>query len=157
MAAEQAAKLSEEKKLHVIPSRSVPEGISAMFCYEHDADPDEMEAAMKDAIQQVDTATVTYAVRDTVIDDKTITEGDIMGIGDSGILSVTKDIDSATLELIDALVDEDSELISIYYGEDVSEEDAEALAGQLEEKYPDVDVEVQNGGQPIYYYVLSVE
>ena len=80
-----------------------------------------------------------------------------MGIGDSGILSVTKDIDSATLELIDALVDEDSELISIYYGEDVSEDDAEALAGQLEEKYPDVDVEVQNGGQPIYYYVLSVE
>lgn len=106
---------------------------------------------------RVKSGQVTYAVRDTVIDDKTITEGDIMGIGDSGILSVTQSIDSATAELIDALVDDDSELISIYYGEDVAEEDAEALAEQVEEKYPDVDVELQNGGQPIYYYVLSVE
>ena len=100
---------------------------------------------------------VTYAVRDTVIDDKTIAEGDIMGIGDTGILSVEKDIESAATALIDALVDEDSELISIYFGEDIAEEDVEAFAARVEEKYPDVDVEVQNGGQPIYYYVLSVE
>jgi len=157
LAAEQAKSLVEDKKLIVIPSKTVPQGITAVVNY---IDGETAEANSEHMIQEMErvkSGQVTYAVRDTVIDDKTITEGDIMGIGDSGILSVTKDIDSATLELIDALVDEDSELISIYYGEDVSEEDAEALAGQLEEKYPDVDVEVQNGGQPIYYYVLSVE
>lgn len=157
LAAEQAKSLVEDKQLIVIPSKTVPQGITAVVNY---IDGETAEANSEHMIQEMErvkSGQVTYAVRDTVIDDKTITEGDIMGIGDSGILSVTKDIDSATLELIDALVDEDSELISIYYGEDVSEEDAEALAGQLEEKYPDVDVEVQNGGQPIYYYVLSVE
>lgn len=157
LAAEQAKSLIEDKQLIVIPSKTVPQGITAVVNY---IDGETAEANSEHMIQEMErvkSGQVTYAVRDTVIDDKTITEGDIMGIGDSGILSVTKDIDSATLELIDALVDEDSELISIYYGEDVSEEDAEALAGQLEEKYPDVDVEVQNGGQPIYYYVLSVE
>ena len=157
LAAEQAKSLVVDKQLIVIPSKTVPQGITAVVNY---IDGETAEANSEHMIQEMErvkSGQVTYAVRDTVIDDKTITEGDIMGIGDSGILSVTKDIDSATLELIDALVDEDSELISIYYGEDVSEEDAEALAGQLEEKYPDVDVEVQNGGQPIYYYVLSVE
>lgn len=157
LAAEQAKSLVEDKQLIVIPSKTVPQGITAIVNY---IDGETAEANSEHMIQEMErvkSGQVTYAVRDTVIDDKTITEGDIMGIGDSGILSVTKHIDSATLELIDALVDEDSELISIYYGEDVSEEDAEALAGQLEEKYPDVDVEVQNGGQPIYYYVLSVE
>lgn len=157
LAAEQAKSLVEDKHLIVIPSKTVPQGITAVVNY---IDGETAEANSEHMIQEMErvkSGQVTYAVRDTVIDDKTITEGDIMGIGDSGILSVAKDIDSATLELIDALVDEDSELISIYYGEDVSEEDAEALAGQLEEKYPDVDVEVQNGGQPIYYYVLSVE
>ena len=112
---------------------------------------------MIDEMGRVKSGQVTYAVRDTVIDDKTITEGDIMGIGDAGILSVTKDIASATIELVDTLMDEDAELISIYYGEDISDEDAEELAGIIEDKYPDVDVELQCGGQPIYYYVLSVE
>ena len=108
-------------------------------------------------IARVKSGEVTYAVRDTMIDDKIISEGDIMGIGDAGILSVAKDISEATMELIDTLVDEDSELISIYYGSDTAQEDAEELAEQVKEKYPDVDVELQNGGQPIYYYVLSVE
>ena len=157
LAAEQARSLVEDKKLIVIPSKIVPQGITAVVNY---IDGESAEANAEHMVQEmarVKSGQVTYAVRDTVIDDKTITEGDIMGIGDSGILSVTQSVDSATAELIDALVDEESELISIYYGEDVAEEDAEALAEQIEEKYPDVDVELQNGGQPIYYYVLSVE
>lgn len=157
LAAEQAKSLVEDKTLIVIPSKTVPQGITAVVNY---IDGESAQANAEHMIQEMEgvkSGQVTYAVRDTVIEDKTITEGDIMGIGDSGILSVAESIDSATLDLIDALVDEDSELISIYYGEDVSGEDAEELAGQLEEKYPDVDVEVQNGGQPIYYYVLSVE
>lgn len=157
LAAEQARSLVEDKKLIVIPSKTVPQGITAVVNY---IDGESAEANAEHMVQEmarVKSGQVTYAVRDTVIDDKTITEGDIMGIGDSGILSVTQSVDSATAELIDALVDEESELISIYYGEDVAEEDAEALAEQIEEKYPDVDVELQNGGQPIYYYVLSVE
>lgn len=157
LAAEQARSLVEDKKLIVIPSKTVPQGITAVVNY-IDGESAEVNAEhMVQEMARVKSGQVTYAVRDTVIDDKTITEGDIMGIGDSGILSVTQSVDSATAELIDALVDEESELISIYYGEDVAEEDAEALAEQIGEKYPDVDVELQNGGQPIYYYVLSVE
>ena len=157
LAAEQARSLVEDKKLIVIPSKTVPQGITAVVNY---IDGESAEANAEHMVQEmarVKSGQVTYAVRDTVIDDKTITEGDIMGIGDSGILSVTQSVDSATAELIDALVDEESELISIYYGEDVAEEDAEALAEQIEEKYPDVDVELQNGGQPIYYYIVSAE
>ena len=157
LAAEQAKSLVEDKNLMVIPSKTVPQGITAVVNY---IDGETAEANAEHMIQEMErvkSGQVTYAVRDTVIDDKTIAEGDIMGIGDTGILSVSKDIESATEALIDALVDEDSELISIYYGEDIVGEDAEAFAARVEEKYPDVDVEVQNGGQPIYYYVLSVE
>ena len=157
LAAEQAKSLVEDKNLMVIPSKTVPQGITAVVNY---IDGETAEANAEHMIQEMErvkSGQVTYAVRDTVIDDKTIAEGDIMGIGDTGILSVSKDIESATEALIDALVDEDSELISIYYGEDIAGEDAEAFAARVEEKYPDVDVEVQNGGQPIYYYVLSVE
>ena len=157
LAAEQAKSLVEDKNLIVIPSKTVPQGITAVVNY---IDGETAEANAEHMIQEMErvkSGQVTYAVRDTVIDDKTIAEGDIMGIGDTGILSVEKDIESATAALIDALVDEDSELISIYFGEDIAEEDAEAFAARVEEKYPDVDVEVQNGGQPIYYYVLSVE
>lgn len=157
LAAEQAKSLVEDKNLMVIPSKTVPQGITAVVNY---IDGETAEANAEHMIQEMErvkSGQVTYAVRDTVIDDKTISEGDIMGIGDTGILSVAKDIESATAALIDALVDEDSELISIYYGEDIAGEDAEALAAQIEEKYPDVDVEIQDGGQPIYYYVLSVE
>lgn len=157
LAAEQAKSLVEDKNLIVIPSKTVPQGITAVVNY---IDGETAEANAEHMIQEMErvkSGQVTYAVRDTVIDDKTIAEGDIMGIGDTGILSVEKDIESAATALIDALVDEDSELISIYFGEDIAEEDVEAFAARVEEKYPDVDVEVQNGGQPIYYYVLSVE
>ena len=157
LAAEQAAKLSEDKKLHVIPSRSVPEGISAMFCFEHEADPDDMEEAMKEAIQMVNTATVTYAVRDTSIGDKEIKEGNILGMLNDQIEVVAEDVMEGTKELIKASVTEDSEVVGIYYGADATEEDAEELAAFIEENYPDCEVEVQNGGQPLYYYIISVE
>ena len=157
LAAEQAKSLVEDKRLIVVPSKTVPQGITAVVNYIDGETPEANAEHMIREMQHVKSGQVSYAVRDTVIDDKTIAEGDIMGIGDSGILSVTKDIALATMELIEALMDEDSELISIYYGEDISDEDAEELAGQIEEKYPDVDVELQEGGQPIYYYVLSVE
>ena len=157
LAAEQAAALSEDKKLHVIPSRSVPEGISAMFCFEADADPDEMEAAMKDAIKLVDTATVTYAVRDTSIGDKEIREGNILGMLNDQIEVVAEDVMEGTKELIKASIKEESEVVGIYYGADATEESAEELAAFIEENYPDCEVEVQSGGQPLYYYIISVE
>ena len=157
LAAEQAAKLSEDKKLHVIPSRSVPEGISAMFCFEADADPDEMEAAMKDAIKLVDTATVTYAVRDTSIGDKEIREGNILGMLNDQIEVVSEDVMEGTKELIKASIKDESEVVGIYYGADATEESAEELAAFIEENYPDCEVEVQSGGQPLYYYIISVE
>ncbi|MBQ5589549.1 MAG: DAK2 domain-containing protein, partial [Anaerotignum sp.] len=157
LAAEQAAALSEDKKLHVIPSRSVPEGISAMFCFEADADPDEMEAAMKDAIKLVDTATVTYAVRDTSIGDKEIREGNILGMLNDQIEVVADDVMEGTKELIKASIKDESEVVGIYYGADATEESAEELAAFIEENYPDCEVEVQSGGQPLYYYIISVE
>ena len=157
LAAEQAAKLSEDKKLHVIPSRSVPEGISAMFCFEADADPDEMEAAMKDAIKLVDTATVTFAVRDTSFGDKEIKEGNILGMLNDQIEVVADDVMEGTKELLKTSIKEESEVIGIYYGADTTEESAAELATFIEENYPDCEVEIQNGGQPLYYFIISVE
>ena len=157
LAANQAKSLVEEKEIIVIPTKTVPQGITAIINFMPDADAKTNEEAMLEAIQNVKTGQVTYAVRDTRIDDKEIHEGDIMGIGDSGILAVGKDLEETTKELIANLVDEDSELISIYYGEEVSEEDAEKFTEEITELYPDVDVDIQFGGQPIYYYVLAVE
>ena len=157
LAANQAKSLVEEKEIIVIPTKTVPQGITAIINFMPDADAKTNEEAMLEEIKNVKTGQVTYAVRDTHIDDKEIHEGDIMGIGDSGILAEGKDLEETTKELIANLVDEDSELISIYYGEEVSEEEAEKCAGEIEELYPDVDVDIQFGGQPIYYYVLAVE
>ena len=157
LAANQAKSLVENKEIIVIPTKTVPQGITAIINFMPDADAKTNEAAMLEEIKNVKTGQMTYAVRDTHIDDKEIHEGDIMGIGDSGILAVGKDLEETTKELIANLVDEDSELISIYYGEEVSEEEAEKFAGEIEELYPDVDVDIQFGGQPIYYYVLAVE
>ena len=149
LAANQAKSLVEEKEIIVIPTKTVPQGITAIINFMPDADAKTNEEAMLEEIKNVRTGQVTYAVRDTHIDDKEIHEGDIMGIGDSGILAVGKDLEETTKELIANLVDEDSELISIYYGEKFTEE--------ITELYPDVDVDIQFGGQPIYYYVLAVE
>ena len=157
LAAEQAASLTEDKKIIVIPSKTIPQGITAIINYVFDKSAEENAEKMTEEMSRVKSGQVTYAVRDTSIDGMTITNGDIMGISDKGIVSVTKEIKTTTLDLIDKLMDDEAELVSIYYGEDVSEEDANEIADEVTEKYPDVDVEVQFGGQPIYYYVLSVE
>ncbi|SKB64387.1 hypothetical protein SAMN06296386_103130 [Lachnospiraceae bacterium] len=157
LAASQAADLSEDKKVIVIPSKSIPQGITAMINFIPDHSAEENRQEMTDALQTVKTGEVTYAVRDTEIDGHTIHSGDIMGIGDHAILAVGQEINNTVKEMVEAMVDEDSELITLYYGDQVTEEKAEVLAGLLGEAYPDVEIEVQEGGQPIYYYIVSVE
>ena len=157
LAANQAAELTTDKNLLVIPTKTIPQGITAVINYVSELSVDENEENMMAEIGNVKTGQVTYAVRDTMIDDKEIHEGDYMGIGDKGMLAVGQDMDAVTLEMVGEMIDEDSELISVYYGCDVEEAAAEDLAAKLEETYPDCDVELQMGGQPIYYYVISVE
>ena len=157
LAANQAQTLTEDKDIIVVPSKTVPQGITAIINYMPDADAQTNLEAMIEGIGNVKTGQVTYAVRDTHIDDTEIHEGDIMGIGDSGILAVGQSVEETTKEMLAQLVDEDTELISLYYGQDVQEESAENFAQEIEDLYPDVDVDVHSGGQPIYYYVLSVE
>ena len=157
LAANQAQTLTEDKDIIVVPSKTVPQGITAIINYMPDADAQTNLEAMIEGIGNVKTGQVTYAVRDTHIDDKEIHQGDIMGIGDAGILSVGQDIAETTLEMLEQLVDDDSELISLYYGQDVTEEEADAFTQEVEKLYPDIDVDVHCGGQPIYYYVLAVE
>ncbi|MGN0482981.1 MAG: DAK2 domain-containing protein [Lachnospiraceae bacterium] len=157
LAANQAASLAENKQVYVIPTKTVPQGITAMINYIPGRSAAENAAQMEAEIQNVKTGQVTFAVRDTVIDEKEIHQGDYMGIGDDGIMAVGTDLDVVTKEMIASMVDEDSSLISIYYGAEAEEHAAEALAHAAEEAHPDCDVEVQNGGQPIYYYIISVE
>lgn len=157
LAANQARDLTRDKDIIVIPTRTVPQGITAVISFSPEEDVDTNEQMMLEAIQTVKTGQVTYAVRDTRIGEKEIHEGDIMGIGDEGILSVGSSISETSKELLEKLVTEDSELISIYYGEDISEEEAERFVSEVEEAYPDLDVDAHRGGQPIYYYVMSVE
>lgn len=157
LAANQAAALSEEKKIHVIPTKTIPQGISALINFIPEQSAEENAARMTEELCNVKSGQITYAVRDTVIDDKQIHENDYMGIGDDGILAVGADMNETLLAMVDELVDDESGIISLYYGEDVSEEDARSLADQLQEKYEDLEVEVNDGGQPIYYYILSVE
>ncbi len=157
LAANQASFLTSDKRVIVIPTKTVPQGITAMVNYIPEETPRENERRMQAEIQNVKTGQVTYAVRDTSLDGFEIKQGDIMGIGDKSILAEGKEVESTSLQLLAAMVDEDSELISIYYGEGVSEEEAQSLGARLEEAYPDCDIEVHFGGQPIYYYVVSVE
>ncbi|PWJ52287.1 DAK2 domain-containing protein [Faecalicatena contorta] len=157
LAANQAQSLTKDKDILVIPTKTVPQGITAVINYMPEADIDTNEKNMNEEIQNVKTGQVTYAVRDTHIDDKEIHEGDIMGIGDEGILSVGQSVEAVTKEMLSLQVDDDTELISLYYGKDVLEEDAMRFAQEIEELYPDADVDAHFGGQPIYYYVLSVE
>ena len=157
LAANQGQTMVEDKKIIVIPTKTVPQGITAIINYVPDMDPEDNAATMECEIKNVLTGQVTYAVRDTMIDDKEIKQGDYMGIGDSGILSVGRDMEEVTFNMIKAMMHDDLELISIYYGSDVSEEAAEAIKAKVEETYPDCDVELQMGGQPIYYYVISME
>ena len=161
LAANQAAIMSEDddsdKKIIVVPSKTVPQGVTAIINYVPDIPVDDNVAAMTEAITTVKTGEVTYAVRDTVIDDVQIKQGDFMGIGDSGILSVGTDMSDVTFDMLNKMMNDDLELISIYYGDEIKESDAQDLKDRITLKYPQCDVELQNGGQPIYYYVISAE
>ena len=157
LAANQAASLEDEKEIIVIPTKTVPQGITAMINYVPEAGVENNKNTMLEVIGTVKTGQVTYAVRDTVIDDIEIKEGDYMGIGDSSILAAGADMDEVIRDMMSKLVDEESSFICVYYGADVREEDAQALGSCLEEAYPDCEVEIQNGGQPIYYSLISVE
>ncbi len=157
LAANQARDLTEDKEIVVVPTKTVPQGITAMISYVPEKNSAENTEAMLQAIEHVKTGQVTYAVRDTRIDDKEIHEGDMMGIGDHGILAVGRNRLEVTETTVAEMVDDESEVISIYYGADTDETEAEKLAAALEEAYPDCDVELNAGGQPIYYYVISVE
>ena len=157
LAANQAASLVEDKKIIVIPTKTIPQGITALINYIPDSTPEENAERMSEELGTVKTGQVTYAVRDTVIDDKEIKQDDFMGIGDQGILSVGKELETTVLDMIEQLIDEDSAIVSIYYGEDAREYAANAIGEKITEAHPDVEVEVHYGGQPIYYYVISVE
>ncbi len=157
LAANQARDLVEDKEIIVIPTKTIPQGITAVINFVPEKSAADNEASMTESIAEVKTAQITYAVRDTHIDNKEIHEHDIMAVGDSGILAVGQDVHSVSLEAVKEMVDKDSELISIYYGKDYSEEEAEKLAEELEELYGDCDIEVNAGGQPIYYCLISVE
>ena len=157
MAANQAASIVDDKEIIVIPTKTVPQGITAVINYLADVSAEENKEAMVEAIATVKTGQVTYAVRDTEIDGFEIKENDYMGIGDKTILAVGTDMNTVTIEMLEKMIDEDTEMVSIYYGSESSEEEAEVILEAIEEKYPDVDIEINDGGQPIYYYVISVE
>ncbi len=157
LAAAQAQSLVEDKEIVIIPTQTIPQGISAFIGFEPSRDVDSNVESMKEMIENVRTGEVTYAVRDTSVDGKKININDIMGIDDEGIREVGGSIEKVTLDLLDDMMDEESELISVYYGQDVGREDAETLAQKAEEKYPDCDISLEYGGQPVYYYLLSVE
>ena len=157
LAAEQAKYLVEDKQIIVVPSKTVPQGITALINFIPDQTPEENLETMVEEMGRVKTGQITYAVRNTVIDDMEIHEGDIMGIGDHGMLAVGTDLEKTTEDTLKAMLDEDSELVTVYYGSDVTAEDAEALIEKLQASCPDVEIELQEGGQPIYYYLISVE
>ncbi len=157
LAANQAQSIVTDKNVYVVPSKTIPQGITALINFDETADAESNFENMSSEMKNVKTGQVTYAVRDTSMDGKEIKQNDIMGIGDKTILSVGKDIESTTIDMLSQLIDDDSELISVYYGEDVTEEQVDSLTAKLEEAYPDLDLEVHSGGQPIYYYIVSVE
>lgn len=157
LAAEQAKQLTEDKNIIVIPSKTIPQGITAVINYVYDKSPEENAKRMIEEMNRVKSGQITYAVRDTVIDGKEIKQGNIMGLGDKTILAVSDDVKTTAIELVQSLVDDESELISLYYGEEVTDEEASIVGEELINLYPDLDVEVHYGGQPIYYYILSVE
>ena len=157
LAANQAASLCDNKNVIVLPTKTIPQGITAIINFIPDQSVEENQSRMEEEIKNVKTGQVTYAVRDTVIDDKEISEGDYMGIGDAGILAVDKDMNKVFLDMIREMVDDSTAIVTIYYGDEVKEKDAVALGKQVEEDFDSLEVEVQAGGQPVYYYVASVE
>ena len=157
MAAQQARDLTEDKNIIVIPSRTVPQGITALVNFMPDLGPEENTRTMTEEMGNVRTAQITYAVRTTNIDGIDIEEGDIMALGDHGMLAVGKSVDAVALDAMKEMLDEECELVTIYYGADVSEHEADTLRAQAQEQYPDKEIELQYGGQPIYYYLISAE
>lgn len=157
LAAEQAMSLTEDKEIIVIPSKTVPQGITAIINFIPGMSSEENKETMIEEMSRVKTGQVTYAVRDTSLDGFEIAQGDIMGIGDKGILAVGKEIEATAMELLGRMLDDESELVSIYYGSEVSEEDAESFFEKAQDEYPEVDIELHQGGQPVYYYVMSAE
>lgn len=157
LAAEQAKYLVEDKEIFVVPSKTVPQGITALINFVPDMDPQENLEIMVEEMGRVKTGQITYAVRNTMIDNMEIHEGDIMGIGDKGMLAVGTEVDSTALDTLKAMIDGESELVSIYYGSDIQADDAEALLAKAQEEFPDVEIELHEGGQPIYYYLISAE
>ncbi|MBQ6322723.1 MAG: DAK2 domain-containing protein, partial [Lachnospiraceae bacterium] len=157
LAASQAQTMVKDKKVIVVPTKTIPQGICCLINYIGEMSPEENETVMHDAIKQVRTGQLTYAVRDTHVDEREIHEGDYMGVGDKGILSVGSDLQQTALDMVDAMTEEDSELISIYYGSDITKEDADKLYAAVCEQFPDYEIELNEGGQPIYYYIISVE
>ena len=157
LAANQARDLTEDKKIVVIPSRTVPQGITALVNFIPDLTPEEKLENMTSEMERVRTAQITYAVRNTTIDGMEIHEGDIMAIGDRGMLAVDRSVSRAAQKALEAMLDKDSELVTIYYGSDVAKEDAVSLKEQAKEEFPDKEIELQYGGQPIYYYMISAE
>ena len=157
LAAEQAAKIDRDIQIHVIPTKTIPQGIAAMISYCEGMSAEENVKSMTESLQTVKSAQVTYAVRNTCVDGREIKEGDIMGIGDSGILAVGQILNQTTLEMLKKMQAQDAELITVYFGEDVKEEDAEVLCSDIRKEFPGAEVELQNGGQPVYYYIVSAE
>ncbi|MBS5882666.1 MAG: DAK2 domain-containing protein [Lachnoanaerobaculum sp.] len=157
LAAEQAAKIVEDKKVVVIPTKTIPQGITAMISLSEDRSAEENLENATEEISNVKSAQITYAVRNTTIDDVEIHENDVMALGDSGIIGVDKSIDSAVDKALANMIDDSSELVCLYYGEEVSEEDANKLCDELVGKYENVEFELHFGGQPVYYYFISVE
>ena len=157
LAADQAAQIITDKNVMVVPTRSVPQGISAAVAFMPDFSPADNFESMKEAARHVKTGQVTFAVRDTTLDGAEIHQGDIMGLNDGKIVSIGNDISAVSQDLLRGMVDDESELITVFYGADTAEEAAQALAGKLGEMFPDCDVEVHPGGQPLYYYLFSVE
>ena len=157
LAANQARDLVTDCNVYVVPTKTVPQGIASVVNFVPGKDPKTNFEDMTEELANIRSGEVTYAIRDTTIDGTEIKSGDIMGIGDEGILAVGADVEHVVLHMLDKMIDEDSELVSLYYGEKYSEEDASALAEMIEEKYPDIEVEVNYGGQPLYYVILSVE
>ncbi|HAT02571.1 MAG TPA: dihydroxyacetone kinase, partial [Oribacterium sp.] len=157
LAANQARDILEDKNLHVIPTKTIPQGISAMISFSPDMSAAENEEAMSESATAVSSAEITYAVRNTTIEGHEISEGDIMALGDHGLLAVEKSIHVAVNKALAEMINSDTEIVTLYYGKDIKPEEAEALSAEISAAFPQVEVELQYGGQPIYYYFLSVE
>ena len=157
LAAQQSVSLVEDKEIIVIPTKTIPQGITALINFEMSKSKEDNTQDMIDSLATVKSGQLTYAVRDTSIDGVEIACGDIMGIGDKGILAVGKEVDNTAIEMIGKMVDDESGLISVYYGGEISDSEADELSEKIQKSFPDLDVEVQYGGQPVYYYIISVE